>query len=160
MSLPQPLPPSRITPSSPSLPVHVPPHQNRQALARRRAQNRTKASKDMAIEVSSMMGVNIFIAAIAIVTIIKLIPHNATQQEQLQSLEAEVTALDNRVEDLRKEFTQYFDPQQAQINKRQLSDRLNAGQRKIILTPSSTYEYPPLELDAENQVDEDEALVF
>lgn len=94
------------------------------------------------------MAVNVFVAAIALVTIVKLIPHNATQQEQLQSLEAEVTALDNRVDVLRKEFVQYFDPQQAQVNKRQLSDRLTAGQRKIILTAPTTNE-EGLNLDSE-----------
>lgn len=150
MSLPQPLPPQ----SGPQLPMSVPPHRNRQVLAKRRAQNRSRANKDMALEVGAMMGVNAFFAVIALVTIVKLIPHNATQQEQLQSLESEVTALDNRVESLRKEFVQYFDPQQAQVNKRQLSDRLNAGQRKIILTPPAVAEdTPSLEFDAQESGD-------
>ena len=110
----------------------------------------------MALEVGAMMGVNLFVAAIALVTIIKLIPHNATQQEQLQALEAEVTALDERVNALRREFVQYFDPQQAQVNKRQLSDRLNAGQRKIILTPPQTHPQTVDDIDdaSSNSIDQ------
>lgn len=152
MSLPQPLP-QPLPHTDARLPVHVPSPQNRAMLARRRSQNRTKASKNMAIEVGAMMVVNGFVAAIALVTIIKLIPHNATQQEQLQSLEAEVTALDRRVEDLRKEFVQYFDPQQAQVNKRKLSDRLNAGQRKIILIPPSTNDNILSDSEADSEVE-------
>ena len=147
MSLPQPLPPQ----SGPQLPVPVPPHRNRQVLAKRRVQSRSKASKEMAIEVGVMMGVNVFVAAIALVTIIKLIPHNATQHEKLQALETEVTALDRRVNSLRKEFVQYFDPQQAQVNKRQLSDRLNEGQQRIILTaPLTNKGTASLDLDAQD----------
>ena len=63
MSLPQPLPPSRPSQSGPQL-VHVPSHRNRQSLAKRRSRSRAKASKDMALEVGAMMGVNVFVAAI------------------------------------------------------------------------------------------------
>lgn len=100
----------------------------------RRPSQHIRANRNTLLEVGAMIGVNVFVSLIAIVTIVKLLPHNATQRQQLQSLETEVTALDRRVQDLRKEFVQYFDPQQTRINQRQLSDRLDAGQRKIILT--------------------------
>ncbi|MEM9216175.1 MAG: hypothetical protein AAGD25_17745 [Cyanobacteria bacterium P01_F01_bin.150] len=140
MSLPQLRQPSHPLSDSSHLDAPAPNSYNRKMLATRRNHNRTRADREMAIEVGAMMGVNLFVAVIAVVTIVKLIPHNATQQEQLQSLEAEVTALDNRVDILRQEFAQYFDPQQALVNKRQLSDRLSAGQRKIILMEPSTVE--------------------
>lgn len=137
--------------SQPQLP---PSRSTRSGSIQRRPSHQTRSTRNTLLEVGAMIGVNAFVSLIAIVTIIKLLPHNATQRQQLQSIETEVTALDRRVQNLRKEFVQYFDPQQTRINKRQLSDRLDAGQRKIILTePELTS--PSLEAGVEVKSEED-----
>ena len=115
----------------------------------RRPSQHIRANRNTLLEVGAMISVNAFVSLNAIVTIVKLLPHNATQRQQLQSIETEVTAHDRRVQDLRKEFVQYFDPQQTRINKRQLSDRLDAGQRKIILTGPE----PPISSPQEDAID-------
>ncbi|NET48984.1 MAG: hypothetical protein F6K09_09715 [Merismopedia sp. SIO2A8] len=138
--------------------VHsLPTSRPRQKLARQRVQRRLTQHKELAFEVSSMMAINLFISLIAIATIAKLLPHNASQHHKLRSLEAEVNALDRRVNDLRHDFTNYFDPQQSRVNMRHLSDRLEPGQRKIIFseppeTVATEPDQPPVPTQQEASV--------
>jgi len=83
-------------------------------------------------EILLMAGINLAIATIAGLTIVRLLPYNAEQQVKLQDLQGEVNMLENRVDHLRQDFTHYFDPQQTRSNMRALSDQLENGQRKII----------------------------
>jgi len=110
---------------------------------RRRVRRQGDNHRGMALERGLMLTVNGVISVIAVVTIAQLLPHNASQQRKLRALEAEVGALDHRVDQLRDEFVLYFDPQQTRSNIRRLSDRLDAGQRKVILSdPAPGTEYP------------------
>ena len=80
---------------------------------RRRSRRPGAEHRGVALERGMMLVVNGVIGVIAMVTIIQLLPHNASQQRKLRALEAEVNALDHRVNRLRDEFVLYFDPQQA-----------------------------------------------
>lgn len=108
-----------------------------------------------AAETFMMMAVNSIIAVIAVLALIRLAPYNASQRTKLRSLEAEVNTLDNRVENLREEFTNHFDPQQSRTNMRVLGDRLEYDQREIIFISPSPEEDTPTEQSESNQVQQD-----
>ncbi|NEQ97042.1 MAG: hypothetical protein F6K30_10000 [Cyanothece sp. SIO2G6] len=125
MALPQRLSPSSLAVSPRANPV--PRNQvHRYAIPSQKSQSRGP-------ELLVMIGINLAIATVAGLAVLRLLPYNAEQQRKLQALEVEVNALDQRVDHLRQEFTNYFDPQQTRSNMRILSDRVEDGQRKLVL---------------------------
>ena len=137
-SSPQPLPPQRRSSSM-----------GKHRLRRTSSNIAQQAYQEKATEILMMMAVNGAIALVAALALIKLIPYNASQQTKLRSLEAEVNTLDQRVDHLRQEFTNNFDPQQSRSNMRILGDRLEQDQREIIFIPTPTEAASSEQLESE-----------
>ncbi|MGK7888122.1 MAG: hypothetical protein AB4042_02230 [Leptolyngbyaceae cyanobacterium] len=117
----------------------------------RRSARPAQSTRSQGTELWLMIGVNLMIATIAGLTILRLRDYNAEQQVKLQDLEVELTTLERRVDHLRRDFTSYFDPQQTRSNMRILSDRVEAGQRKVVLIDPSPSSWQPTEIPANPQ---------
>lgn len=63
-------------------------------------------------EVASKVVVNGLLSAIAIHTVIRLVPHYQTQRQALAEVEASVETAEQQLEFLRSDFSRYFDPSQ------------------------------------------------
>ncbi|MEM9451613.1 MAG: hypothetical protein AAGA75_24210 [Cyanobacteria bacterium P01_E01_bin.6] len=85
------------------------------------------------MESFAVVAVNTTLAIAASVGIVRLIVYNVAQQAKIDLLEAEVESSETRVDQVREEFSQYFDPHQANSIMRQQSHRIEAGQVRIIL---------------------------
>ncbi len=72
------------------------------------------------------------LAAVAISTLVKLVPYNFAQQDNLQELQAEVVALRGRVDRLQANLNYLFDPNKATEVMQAESDRLTPNQRTVI----------------------------
>lgn len=85
-------------------------------------------------EAIAVISVNLILATFASVALVRLILYNMAQQEKIGILDAEVEETQTRVNKVREEFSQYFDPQQMTSIMRQQSHRVEAGQARIIFT--------------------------
>ncbi|WAL61340.1 slr1601 family putative cell division protein [Thermocoleostomius sinensis] len=114
------------------------------AVARVRRRSPRQSYQATAIEVSARLGVNVLLGIIAVSTLVKLVPYNLSQQQQLEEARSEVAKLDKRVDELRAEFDRHFDPQQSMHVMQEQSARMNPNQRQIIwLAPSATTAQQP-----------------
>lgn len=120
-------------PYSPSL-THSPRHVQRQGDRRaRRIRSRHRDSqRGDAMESIAMLSVNVLLMMVALIALVKLIPYNLAQRTKIQTLELEVSALQERVNNLRGHFSRYADPQQTESVMREQSDRMREGQARII----------------------------
>jgi len=102
---------------------------------RRRSTSRRQRQQQQAIatEAAAMIMVNLVLAIAAVSALVRLLPAKVAQQAKLQEVETEVAELEQRVDDLRQDFTQYFDARQTRSNMRGLSNRIEGGERQVIL---------------------------
>ncbi len=77
----------------------------------RQRQQQTR-HRSMAIEVSLKLGVNVLISAVALTTLFRMVSHQVAQQQKLQELQVEVQVTEKRVNQLKTDFNQAFDPSQ------------------------------------------------
>ncbi|MEB3210686.1 MAG: hypothetical protein VKL39_05005 [Leptolyngbyaceae bacterium] len=86
------------------------------------------------MESYAAVAVNLTLAIAASIGLVRLVVYNLEQQAKVDLLEAEVGKTRARVDQVREEFEQYFDPYQATSAARQQSHRIEPGQARIILT--------------------------
>lgn len=107
---------------------------SRQQLARRQPRRSSLyqvRQRGIALEMGILLSINLIVIAAASAAIVKLVPHHMAQRAKLKVLQAEVEALDLRVNDLRQNFSIYFDPQRSLINQRELGNKALPGQRPV-----------------------------
>ena len=92
-------------------------------------------------EAIAVITVNLILAIFASAALVRLILYNLAQQEKIEILDAEVEETQTRVNKVREEFSQYFDPQQTTSMMRQQSHRIEAGQARIIFTEPEDSEH-------------------
>lgn len=98
---------------------------------------RQKANQVLALEAGVKLGVNILLAIVAGVALVKLIPYTTAQQAKLIELKTEVASVQQRVDTLQTNFNRYFDPQQTQQLMQEQTNRIGSHQLKIILVEPS-----------------------
>jgi hypothetical protein len=97
----------------------------------------------MAIETTAKLAVKIVLSAAAVSALVKILPYGWFQQQKLGEIQTEVKLREGRVNHLRTEFSRYFDPQQAKSIMQEQSNRLDPGQRQLVLlNKASTVEAP------------------
>jgi hypothetical protein len=84
------------------------------------------------LEVSAKLTVNICLAIVSGIALVKLIPYTLSQQAQLDVLQAEVTDLEQRTTQLRTELTMYFDSTQTQRLAQEEGRWLRPNQRRVV----------------------------
>lgn len=95
--------------------------------------NRQSPYRQIAVETSIKLGVNILLSAIAIAALVKLIPYQATQESKLKELDTAVNSTQKRVSLVQANFRQYFDPAQTRSLMQRTTNRIDPSQRQIIL---------------------------
>jgi HAMP domain-containing protein len=117
-----------------------PPNIRRKPMRRRLTQPKSHrySNKAVALELTAKIIVNSLLSAAAVVTLIKLIPYQYSQQIKLNEVNTEVEEAEKRVERLRENFRRSFDPQQSKKVMQEQSPRVDPQQRRIIfLEPSN-----------------------
>lgn len=99
----------------------------------RKRKNRRHPYQTAARQTATKVVVNLLLTIVAGSAIIKLVPYYLSQQRQLQEIRSEVELAEGRVERLRTDFNRYFDPQQARSVMQEQSNRIEPGQRPLIL---------------------------
>lgn len=91
------------------------------------------------VEIAMKLTVNVVFAAVAVSTLIKLIPYNHKQQAELENLQAEVEEATAKVAALQADFDRHFDPQQTVNVMQEQNIRFNPKQRQVVwLAPDSS----------------------
>ena len=104
-------------------------------------------------EAIAVIAVNLILATIASVALVRLFLYNMAQQSKIEILDAEVEETQTRVNHVREEFSHYFDPQQTTSIMRQQSHRVEAGQARIIFTEPEDSESSETVADSEDSVE-------
>jgi hypothetical protein len=94
--------------------------------------NQKKPYREIAIETSVKLAVNVLLSVVAIVALTKLLSYKVTQEAKLQELDVAVRATNDRVRTVKSNFKQYFDSSQARSLMQQQTNRIDPTQRQII----------------------------
>lgn len=109
----------------------------------RKSRNRRRPYRSMAVQTTAKLTINILLSAAAVSALVKLLPYYQSQQEKLQEIQTEVKLTEGRVNHLRTNFNRYFDPQQAKTIMQEQSNRVNPGQRPVILLNQAATKVEP-----------------
>lgn len=112
-------------------PTPPPEHPPRPSALRSRRPVRA-SHRGVTAEVSTKVVVNVCLVAVSSVALVKLIPNTLRQQAQLEELQAEVTYLNQDVEQLRIEFNAYFDTTQTERLAQEEGQLLKPNQRRVV----------------------------
>jgi uncharacterized membrane protein (DUF106 family) len=74
---------------------------------------------------------NTILSMAAIAALVKLLPYQLTQQEKLREVRMEVQSTQERVNELRNNFSRNFDPNQTRKVMQEQSPRVDPNQRRI-----------------------------
>lgn len=107
---------------------------SRRALVRVRRRQRRNPYRTLAAEATVKLAVNFLLGTIAVAALVKLLPHNLSQQTKLKELNAEVAEVEARVGQLQADFDRHFDPQQAMSVMQEESVRVDPMQRQVVWT--------------------------
>lgn len=100
-----------------------------------RSNQRSRQSpyREIAVETSIKLGVNVLLSVIAIAALVKLLPYRATQESKLRELDVAVNSTQKRVSLVQANFRQYFDPTQTRSLMQRTTNRIDPTQRPIVL---------------------------
>ncbi|MGB3515373.1 MAG: hypothetical protein WBA43_02885 [Elainellaceae cyanobacterium] len=112
-------------------PTPPPEHPPRPSALRSRRPVRSP-HRGVTAEVSTKVVVNVCLVVVSSVALVKLIPNTLRQQAQLEELQAEVTYLNQDVEQLRIEFNAYFDTTQTERLAQEEGQLLKPNQRRVV----------------------------
>lgn len=99
---------------------------------RSRLQQRQAPHRAMAIETTVKLGLNLLFAGVSLSALMRLVPANLEQQEDLQRLQTEVSEANSKVASLQSDFDRHFDPQQAMNVMQEQNIRFNPRQRQVV----------------------------
>ena len=122
-------------------PLEKPQTRRRRSLPRHRKKlkPRNYSNGAVAMELTAKIIVNSLLSAAAIVTLVKLVPYQLSQQTKLNEVNIEVEEAQKRVNELRDSFRRNFDPQQSRKIMQEQSPMVDPQQRRIIfIEPSPT----------------------
>ena len=89
----------------------------------------------MVTEVSVKLTVNSLILVTAIASLVKLLPHNFSQQAKLREVHSEVSKTEQRVDSLRANFVRSFAPEQSKHVMQEQSSLVDPKQIQVVLSP-------------------------
>ena len=105
----------------------------RRVASQRKNRDRRRPYQVMAVQTTAKLTINVLLSAVAVSALVKLVPYYLSQQEKLQEIQTEIKLTEERVNSLRTDFNRYFDPQQAKSIMQEQSNRVDPGQRPVIL---------------------------
>ncbi|WP_448599254.1 slr1601 family putative cell division protein [Thermoleptolyngbya sp.] len=120
-----------IQPARPPL-YPVEPVRKQAPRPRRRLRQRRNPHQSVAVEASLRLAVNVVVGMVAIASIVRLLPQNVSQQQQLNQLQSDVTELEQRVDRLQETFARQFDAGQTRSVMQEETGRIGIGQRPVV----------------------------
>lgn len=103
---------------------------DRQGMRQRRIQELTR-------ETAIKLSINTFLIGLSVTAIAKLVPAHLTQRTQLLEIRSELAFTQERVDELRTDFSRTFDPMQAYSVMQQQSHLIDPHQRPVVFTQRS-----------------------
>lgn len=100
--------------------------------SRKQRQRRQHSYQAMTGEIAAKLLVNVVLSAAAIAGLSQLLPYHLSQQGKLREVEAEVKRTQLRVNNLRNDFGNVFDPAQAKKVMQEQSYRRDPTQRQVV----------------------------
>lgn len=115
----------------PSTPTRQPSEPRRMAS---RTQRRQRRHSYQAIfgETTARLMVNVVLSAAAIAGLVQLLPYHLSQQAKLRELRTEVKVTEERVKNLRADFSRSFAPGQVRSVMQEQSYRVDPNQRQVV----------------------------
>ncbi|ACK64930.1 conserved hypothetical protein [Rippkaea orientalis PCC 8801] len=104
---------------------------SRQRRQRPSSQPRHHDHQWVAAEISVKLVVNGTLSIIAVLTLLKLLPYQMSQQEKLQEIRTQVQETEERVSRFRADFSQSFDPHQVKKVMQENSPLIEPNKRRI-----------------------------
>ena len=98
--------------------------------------------RELALETTVKLGVNVVLSLVAIVAIAKLLPYRASQEARMQELNVALRTAETRFDRVQTNFGQYFDPTQARFIMQQQTNRIDPSQRQVIWQQTPRVEPP------------------
>ncbi len=86
--------------------------------------------------------VNSLLLVVAGTTLARLVPNHFVNQAQIQEVDQEVAFTQNRVNQLRQDFNQSFDPSQARLLMVEQTYKVDPSQRQVVWSDSEAVEVP------------------
>ncbi|TAF03065.1 MAG: hypothetical protein EAZ77_17860 [Nostocales cyanobacterium] len=114
------------------------PVKQRRSVPRPKKHLRQRSYQIMALETSAKITVNLVMLTASISALTQLLPYHWLQQDRLREIRTEVKLMDERVNNLRSEFSRNFDPSQANSIRQEQSYRFIPSQRQIVLIDPDT----------------------
>lgn len=114
------------------------PEKQRRTVPRPKKHLRQRSYQIMAMETSAKITVNVVIIIAAISALAHLLPYHRLQQSKLREIRTEVKLMEERVNNLRTEFSRNFDPSQAQIIKQEQSYRFAPNKQQVVFINPDT----------------------
>ncbi len=84
------------------------------------------------LEANAILGVNLLLGAMAISTLLHLVPYQLNQQAKLRAMQAEVDSTAQRVSQLKNQSQRSQDPTEAKRIVQEQSNLIDAQQRKVV----------------------------
>ena len=116
----------------------IQPLEPRRVDPRPRRHRRIHPYRVQAFETTAKLAVNIVLSTAALSALVQILPYQWSQQEKLGEIQTEVKLIEGRVNLLQTDFSRYFDPQQAKSIMQEQSNRLDPGQRQLVLLHKAT----------------------
>ena len=80
---------------------------------RKRRRRAVETPKVIGLETAAKLTVNLVLAVVAISALVTLVPDYQARREKLQRMQAAIRIAERQTSHLRREFSRYFDPRQA-----------------------------------------------
>jgi hypothetical protein len=105
---------------------------------RTQRRQRPRSYQAVAGETTAKLVVNVVISAAAIAGLVQLLPYHLSQQAKLGNIQREVKRTEDRVKNLRTDFSRSFDPGQASSIMHEQSSRVDPNQRQVFWQEQTT----------------------
>ncbi|PSO48275.1 MAG: hypothetical protein BRC33_10150 [Cyanobacteria bacterium SW_9_44_58] len=111
-------------------------HQKTQNTVRSRRKKNTRRAiprySGLVLEISTKILVNAIITTAALAGLNQLVSTYQTQSSRLEEVKQEVERTQARVDELKNEFTQTFDPYQSEIIMQEQTNQIKPNQRHVV----------------------------
>jgi hypothetical protein len=131
-------------PVAPKAKVQARPQQATSVATRVRSRSRPNSAlvSQVMRETVVKLTVNSLLLLVGGTTLARLVPNHFVHQAQIQEVDQEVAFTQNRVNQLRQDFNQSFDPSQARVLMVEQTYKVDPSQRQVVWSDSETVELP------------------
>lgn len=104
----------------------------RQSKSKRHPESQPHTHKQVVVEVTTKLVVNLFLSSVVMATMAQLLNYYNSQQAKLGEIKTEVKQAQKRVNRLQSDFNRNFDPQQSRSIMQEQSPQMDPSQKQIL----------------------------